>query len=80
MRENPYAKNPPACISSHVNVVALVQCERDGAGLAEILNWIGEARARTPEWMQAFDRALNEHGLCALREIATPTLAAGEAE
>ena len=70
----------PASASVIVNAVALVQCERNGAALAEVLNWIGESARRSPEWMQAFDRTLNEHGLDALRAIAEPTLAAGEAD
>lgn len=57
-------------IDPPVSPIACVQCARNGAALAHVLNWIGESGpAPAPEWLRAFDEYLNEHGLLVLRAL-----------
>lgn len=55
---------------SHIGAAALVQGERNGKALAQLLNWIGAGAKRSPEWLAAFDEELDERGLALIWTLA----------
>lgn len=62
--ERPTRSGPP------VSSVTLIQCIRNGAAIAHILNWLGDAKPGPDEsWLKAFDHEIDERGLLVLRQI-----------
>lgn len=59
----------PAASHFHVGAAALIQCDRNGRALAQIINFIAEQKNRSPEWLQAFDEELDHHGLQLIRDL-----------
>jgi hypothetical protein len=62
---------PQRQIDPPVSVICCVQCSRNGAALAHVLNWIGESSpSLAPGWLRAFDDTLDENGLRVLCALA----------
>lgn len=61
-----------AATASPVSPIALVQCGRNGAALAHIVNWLGEAFADPPpeKWTTAFAAALTDEGRAFHKHLA----------